>query len=126
MKNAQSLASIEMPAPTPAEQIRALNDTMRRNILNPYALGGIILTPAVAALSDFDRFALLDEVRCFEDFTPANDPYGEHDFGAINFHGEKYFWKIDYYDRNMRYHSPDPANAKLTHRILTIMRTDEY
>jgi hypothetical protein len=27
-----------------------------------------------------------------------NDPYGEHDFGSFELAGEKFFWKIDYYD----------------------------
>jgi hypothetical protein len=35
-------------------------------------------------------------------------------------------WKIDYYDRSRRYHSPDPADPKLTVRVLTVMRADEY
>lgn len=109
-----------------SKQICTLNDTMRRDIFNPTALGEVILTASVGALSDTERFALIDEVRCFEDFTDDNDPYGEHDFGAINFKGERYFWKIDYYDTNLEFHSPNPANKKLTRRVLTIMRSDEY
>lgn len=126
MSNALNLALGGTPPEYNMEKIRALNDTMRRNILNPTALGDIILTAGVGALSDTDRFALLDEVRCFEDFCEANDPHGEHDFGAINFKSERYFWKIDYYDTNLEYHSQDPADPKLTRRILTIMRADEY
>lgn len=126
MMEEQNIAFTETLKPMPAKIIRALNDTMRRNIFNPTDLGDVILTAGVGALSDTDRFALIEEVRCFEDFTEGNDPHGEHDFGTINFRGEKYFWKIDYYDRDMQYHSPSPANAELSHRILTIMRADEY
>ena len=39
---------------------------------------------------------------------------------------EKFFWKIDYYDRKTEFGSPDPADPALTTRVLTIMRADEY
>jgi|GEM_PF-743809 len=92
---------------------RELNDNFRRNLLSPEtgALGELFLTAGVAALPDVDIFALVDMVRCFEDFTYDNDPYGEHDFGRIDFHGARYFWKIDTHPNN---------------RALTIMRADEY
>jgi hypothetical protein len=104
---------------------RELNDIFRRDLLNP-AHGDLFFTPAVAALRDDDRFALLDEVRCFEDFSENNDSYPEHDFGAVDFKGARYFWKIDYYDKTMRGHSPDKTNTSLTRRVLIIMRADEY
>ena len=37
-------------------------------------------------------------VAAFDDFTPENDPYGQHDFGALTVSGERLFWKIDPYD----------------------------
>jgi len=40
--------------------------------------------------------------------------------------GEGYYWKIDYYDRNLEFHSPDPADPSVTICVLTIMRVDEY
>lgn len=126
MTTAQNLAFKETTPEYNPEQIRALNDTMRRNIFNPAAFGDVILTAGVSALRDEDRFILIGEVQSFEDFTEDNDPHGEHDFGAINFKGERYFWKIDYYDTNLEFHSPDPADKKLTRRILTIMLADEY
>lgn len=126
MNIAQNLDTKEtLPRYNP-EQICTLNDTMRRNIFNPTALGDVVLTAGVSALRDEDRFALLDEVRCFEDFSEENDPHAEHDFGAINFKGNRYFWKIDYYDTNLEFFSQDPANPKLTRRILTIMLAAEY
>ena len=87
--------------------IPELNDALRRNLFAPPAQSEVVLTAGVAALSDGARLALFDEVRCFEDFTPDNDPYGERDFGAIDFRGERYFFKIN-------------------QRTITIMRADEY
>ena len=81
-----------------------INDLLRRNLFADGVCGEVVLTAGVAALSDDARFALLDEVRCFEDFDDV--PGDAHDFGRIDFHGERYFFKID-------------------QRTLTIMRADE-
>ena len=34
----------------------------------------------------------------FDDFNEGNDPYQEHDFGSVEYDGDKWLWKIDYYD----------------------------
>ena len=126
MNTAQSLAFKETAPQPAANKICALNDIFRRNIFAASALGEAGLTAGVSALSDTDRFALLEEVRCFEDFDEDHDPYGEHDFGAIDFKGERYFFKFDYYDNALRANSSDAADTSLTRRVLTIMRADEY
>jgi len=46
--------------------------------------------------------------------------------GRFRVGGEDYYWKINYYDRNLVFHSPDPADSEVTIRVLTIMRVDEY
>jgi len=104
-------------------RIRSLNDHFRRSLI----FGGqTVLTADVSTLGTEAKIALLRLVQTFEAFTPDNDPHGEHDFGAIDFQGVRYFWKIDYYDREKRYASPDAANPAVTARVLTIMRADEY
>jgi len=45
----------------------------------------------------------------FDSFTPDNDPYGEHDFGTIDWQEEKIFWKIDYYDQALTF-AEDPLS----------------
>lgn len=105
------------------EKIKQLNDNFRR-----YGIGNgkILITSGVAALPYEDIFNVQQEVRQYEDFSPANDPYGEHDFGSFKYHKQKYFFKIDYFDMSGEFASPDPANPNLTLRVLTIMLSDEY
>ncbi|WP_165448660.1 DUF3768 domain-containing protein [Rhizobium leguminosarum] len=105
-----------------AATIRTLNDAFRRN---PTA-GRVVITPGVSALPHDQRLALLMAVVGFDNFNAGNDPYNEHDFGAIEQDGASYFWKIDYYDLDYDMGSPDPANPHVTRRVLTIMRADEY
>ena len=40
--------------------------------------------------------------------------------------GQKLFWKIDLYDCDYEYGSPDPENPDKTRRVLTIMLSGEY
>lgn len=106
-------------------RIRALNDLLRQFPFAP-AVGQVIITTGVASLPERDQALLLIKVARFDMFTPDNDPHKEHDFGAIDHAGSRYFWKIDYYDLAMQMHSPDPADPDVTRRVLTVMRADEY
>jgi hypothetical protein len=81
-----------------------------------------MLTTGVACLDSQRKVELLEVVRHFDKFTPDNDPHGEHDFGAIDPGAVTYFFKIDCYDLSKTVGSPDPV----THRVLTVMRADEY
>lgn len=100
-----------------AERIRRLNDRLRRQGTG----GRTMLTRAIATLAQQQVAAILAAVRSFDTFTTANDPWGEHDFGQVEVLGRRYFWKIDAYDINMEFGSPDPANEHITRRVLTIM-----
>ena len=102
--------------------IRTLNDTFRRNPSGE----SLMMTVGVSALAMNELASLLRAVRDFDNFDAGNDPYNEHDFGAVELDGTAYFWKIDYYDLDRRYGSPDPSNPDVTSRVLTIMRPDEY
>jgi hypothetical protein len=105
-----------------AERIRALNDAFRRTFVG----GAVMITARVEAMPVDQRRSLLAKVRAFDAFTDDNDPHGEHDFGAVDEGGVRYFFKLDYYDRNTEFGSPDPADPAVTTRVLTIMRADEY
>ena len=104
------------------DKIRQLNDTFRKALVggqscftaSAFALGPHLIAAALAAVQNFDAF------------TPDNDPYGEHDFGAVTVGEQKMFWKIDYYDRSLRFGSKDPSDPALTARVMTIMLAEEY
>jgi hypothetical protein len=106
-----------------SERIRALNDAFRT--AGP-AAGDWMLTCGVRALGpDFVILA----IRCVPehtDFTADNDPYGEHDFGSFEVDGQRLFWKIDHYDRELVYGSNDPADPAVTRRVMTIMLAEDY
>ena len=102
--------------------IRHLNDQLRQSL----AGGVLVMTAGVIALGPARQLTILHAVAKFDSFHKDDDPYGEHDFGALEVEGECLFWKIDYYDRNLSAHSPDPADPSVTTRVLTIMLADEY
>lgn len=105
-----------------ADLCRQLNDAFRIT----FEGGKVMLSPGVAALPPDARNEVIWAVRLFSQFTPKNDPYEEHDFGAVVCRGVRYFWKIDAYDPNLQHPSSDPSDPAFTIRVLTIMRGDEY
>ncbi|MDP4006615.1 DUF3768 domain-containing protein [Methylobacterium sp. NEAU K] len=106
----------------PTARVRALNDAFRLS----FAGGQVVETPGVVELPESNRIALLLAVRRFDSFDAENDPHSEHDFGTVDVGGERFFWKIDSYDRALLGHSLDPTDPGVTTRVLTIMRADEY
>lgn len=103
-------------------KIAALNDLLRTTFLT----GRVVVTEGVRALSEATREEIITKVRTFDEFSPDNDPYGEHDFGAVTVDGIKAFWKIDYYDCTLSILSDDPADPAKTCRVLTVMLAEEY
>jgi hypothetical protein len=100
-----------------AEKISALNDAFRKAIpMSATVTSGVYELP--------DLHGLMQTVRKFDRFTEDNDPYGEHDFGSLEWHGEKVFWKIDYYDQKLEY-GKDPLDFECK-RVLTVLLASEY
>lgn len=110
--------------------IRSQNDEFRSKtgspVFNPTVKGQMLMTPGISHLPPEDIIAVWAKVRDFTDFSEGNDPYAEHDFGAFDYGGQKFFWKIDYYDTDYRYGSEEPSNLAKTRRVLTIMLAEEY
>ena len=104
------------------DRIRALNDDFRSSFVG----GIVVVTAGFESLpSDWHR-SILARIRAFDNFDEDNDPHGEHDFGLIEDGDVRCIWKIDYYDTDMELMSPDPADASVTTRVLTVMLADEY
>lgn len=76
------------------DQVRKLNDALRRNLQT----GIITATPGIRAMGSAAIASILRQIVEFDDFTPDNDPYSEHDMGVLREGGAKIFWKIDLYD----------------------------
>ena len=87
-------------------RIRALNDQLRQN----FADGIAVMTPGVAALGAEAVERIVKTIAVFDDFCHANDPHEEHDFGSFEADGQTIYFKIDYFDRELSMHSPDPAD----------------
>ncbi len=102
--------------------IKTLNDNLRKHLIG----GKVMLTQGINTKTYEEVAEIMLKVRDFNDFTPDNDPYGEHDFGSFDYNGEKIFWKIDYYDKSYQYLSEDPSNPDVTNRALTVMLAEEY
>ena len=104
------------------DRIRDLNDELRHTLTG----GTAVMTPGIAALGREAVERIVKTIAVFDDFCHANDPHQEHDFGSFEAEGQLIFFKIDYYDKDLTYHSPDPADPAVTQRVITIMLAEEY
>lgn len=103
-------------------RIRALNDALRTTLEG----GKLVMTAGVSELGPAHLAALLQYLRTFDRFEEGDDPYGEHDFGAFEYNGQRFFWKIEYYDLALEWHSEDASDPSKTTRVLTLMLAHEY
>mgnify|MGYP000188407632 CR=1 FL=1 len=101
--------------PTTAELIAQRNDKFRQDET-------MSVTQGVYNLQDV--LGLIRAVRDYTDFNTATDPYGEYDFGSLNWEGQKIFWKIDYYDARLEGWA-DPLSNEVE-RVLTVYLAEEH
>ena len=104
------------------KKIMRLNDLFRQTFQG----GRIIITQGIRALGEDKVDRILSVVQDFSEFKVGDDPYGEHDFGAVVVDGIKCFWKIDYLDNELSYYSPDASDPAVTTRVMMIMKAEEY
>lgn len=118
----EQIKNIIEPDAQTTTRIQELNDQLRVK-----GQGGVVLmTYGIAGLGGSLVAMIFKAVSEFNQFSEDNDPWGEHDCALLTVEGVKVLWKIDYYDRQRRFHSPDPSDPKVTVRVMTVMRADEY
>jgi hypothetical protein len=103
-------------------RIAELNDEFRKTGSG----GKIVMTRAVADLPAEVISRAIAIVQTFNDFTEDNDPHGEHDFFSFEVAGERFFWKCDYYDKELQFGSDDPSDPEKTTRVATLMLASDY
>ena len=107
---------------TKTEAIRVLNDRLRQDL----STGNAVISVGVAALGAEAVARIVKTIAVYDDFCHANDPHEEHDFGSFEADGHVIFFKIDYHDRTLSAHSPDPGDPSVTERVITMMLAEEY
>ena len=107
---------------TRTDRIRALNDELRKN----FSQGHAVMTIGIAALGTEAVTRIVKTIEVYDKFCLANDPHEEHDFGSFEIDGRTIFFKIDYFDKDLTYHSLDPSDPSITERVITIMLAEEY
>jgi hypothetical protein len=70
-------------------KIRELNDHARQSFKGCR----VVITRGIADLVEQVISVILAQVRSYDQFTPDNDPYGEHDFGSFHHGAVHVFWK---------------------------------
>jgi hypothetical protein len=103
-------------------RICALNDALRR-----CGQGGrIMITAGLEGRGSEQIARVLATVAAFDNFSDDNDPHGEHDCAIVSVDNLQVLFKIDYFDRDLSFHSPDPSDPAVTERVMTVMLAEEY
>lgn len=103
-------------------RVRDLNDQFRKD-----GDGGVYrFTESFVALGHERCAEVLQAIAAYDDFSPENDPPGLRDFGCVTVGGEPHFWHIDYLDKSELRESPDPADDRVTVRILKVMLSSDF
>ena len=110
------------------DRIRELNDSFRQRIgaMSRQSRNIVSITPSIDALGADAVNAILLMVQVYDRFLPEDDPGGEHNLGAFDYGDHRVFWKIAYYDNNLKRGSDDPSDPDQTRRVLTVMLAGEY
>ena len=105
-------------------RIRELNDELRRwgTGLNVRA----VMAGSLAQADQEFQSKALRAMRNFDAFTPGDDPYGQHDFGAFTVEGRRLIFKIDYYSLDEETGSDHPEDPNVTIRMLSLFFAEDY
>lgn len=114
------------------QAIAAINDEYRLNLAES-GCGEVFMSPGVRsllmALPTFEflleHMRLIDLVATFEHGNAATED-DKRDFGLFEWRSKQCCWIFDYLNESGTGLSPDPANASVTRRIVTIMLFAEF
>lgn len=104
------------------DRIRQLNDQLR----TLRGSGEIHIVGALAEMDEETQKKVLTAIMTFAGFNDGDDPYGEHDFGAVTVAGERFMFKIDYYAPDLESGSDDPADPAKTVRVMSVFHASDY
>ena len=98
-------------------RIRQLNNKFRATFKD----SDVIETASIRNLNTKDHAQVISIVKNFIGFSDKADD--DFSFGVFFYKDEKFMFKIDYYDkRNKLKFSKNPADEKVTCRVITIMK----
>lgn len=114
-----------------AALIAEQNDAFRRSIPGNTSVadapqGQFVMTRGVAALGPDAQVELTRRVAAFDGFNADSDPQGWHEMGVIELEDTTVWFKLDLYDVDYRYGSPEPSDPAQTRRVLTLLLPSEY
>jgi hypothetical protein len=104
------------------EIIARLNDRCRhgldrtgRTVITRTCLGTFANNPVAEIVAQAQILAVVRK------FNFPNDDKSERDRGQIVYRGTTVYFQIDAYDADLKWGSPDPTDACVTRRVMTIM-----
>lgn len=121
--------SMSNPHPVPITPVGEANNRFRSEVLKGRpGHHRILSTQGIQALGPAAVQEILYLVLTFkeEDFREEFEPHGDRDFISAIYKGMKVWAKIDVYDLNLAFLSPDPADDEVTVRVLTLLLPSEY
>jgi hypothetical protein len=104
------------------QRVRELNDRFRKHLLTVT----FVMSPGVSDLGEEAGTRIVAAIAAFDDFSRTDDPDGQHNLGAFEADGQTIIFKIDCFDTDLKYQSPDPTDPVVTVRVMTVMLAHEY
>lgn len=105
-----------------SEIIARLNDRCRHGLDRT---GRIVITrTCLGTFADNTMAELVAQAQILAEvrkFTYPDDDRTERDRGQIEYRGTTVYFQIDAYDVDLKWGSPDPTDASVTRRVMTIM-----
>lgn len=110
-----------------AEAIARLNDRCRLGL--DRTARTVITRTCLATFGEDNKInqimAQAQILSAIRHYRYADNDRSPHDRGSVAYLGETVYFAIDAYDLALEYGSPDPADASVTRRVMTIMMRED-